>query len=204
LSETITASSAEVNGKRPNLDDEGEDIVDEEVPYKSRHPINPLTYVPWHIKPRAAPGTAKRLLAAVEAPAIARETLDVLQAIAEKHGEEHLTLVLRTIVESDGNRDSLFEPIIGGVSSAIIFNPEHVAKGLAWIEAFDQIPLRRIFDLMRELEYFRKSEARLVYSTILQNKLRRIFEGDRPPPLPAKRKYRKRPPRSPQCLFPGA
>jgi hypothetical protein len=145
------------------------------------------------------------LLVAVEAPAIALETLDALQTIAEKHGEEHLTLVLRTILESEGNRDALFEPIISGVSSAIIFNPEHVEKGLAWIEAFDQVPLRRIFDLMRELEYFRKSEARLVYSTILQNKLRRIFNEANAPPQPKHKPNvnTRRKMRSPQCIFPS-
>jgi hypothetical protein len=187
-------------------EDEGEETVIEEAPYKSRHPIDSLTYVPWYIKPRAAPGTAKRLLVAVEAPAIARETLDVLQRVAERHGEEHLTLVLRTILESEGNRDALFEPIISGVSSAIIFNPEHVAKGLAWLETFDQIPLRRIFDLMRELEYFKLSEARLVYSTILQNKLRRIFnETKAPPPPKHKPNIRTRSKmRSPQMIYPNA
>jgi hypothetical protein len=190
--------------RRPQHDDEGEEPVIEESPYKSRNPIDLKTYVPWYIKPRAPAGTAKRLLAAVDAPAVARETLAALQEIAEKHGEEHLMLVLRTILESEGNRDALFEPIIGAVSSVIIFHPDQVAKGLAWIEAFDQIQLRRIFDMMRELEYFKKSEARLVLSTILQNKLRRIFERDNTPPQPAKRKYRKRPSTSLQYLFPGA
>ena len=185
----------------PDQEDEG-DSSPIKASFKSQHPIDPMTYVPWYIQPRAPVGTAKRLLVAVEAPAVARETLDALQTIAEKHGEEHLTLTLRTILESEGNRDALFEPIISAVSSAIVRNPEHVAKGLAWIEAFDQIPLRRTFEMMRELDYFRVSEARLALSVILRNKLGRIFGND-VPPQPAKRKYRKRPQRSPQVIFPG-
>jgi hypothetical protein len=165
--------------RKADLDEEG-DALPIKAPFKTRHPIDWMTYKPWHIQPRAPAGTAKRLLVAVEAPAVAQETLDALQVVAEKHGEEHLTLVLRTILESEGNRDALFEPIISAVSTAIICSPEHVAKGLAWIEAFDQVPLKRIFDMMRELEYFRVSEARSALSEILRNKLRRIFSPPQP------------------------
>ena len=53
------------------------DQEDEAIPLRSRHrsenqhPIDPMTYVPWYIQPRAPVGTAKRLLVAVETPACA-------------------------------------------------------------------------------------------------------------------------------------
>jgi hypothetical protein len=40
-------------------------------------------------------------------------------------------------------RAALVEPIIGAVSSVMIFNPEWANRGLAWIEAFDNVPLMR-------------------------------------------------------------
>ena len=70
-------------------------------------------------------------------------------------------MVLRCILESTGNENALMELIVRAVAGAISEFEDH---GLALIEAFDSIPLLRIVDMMRELEYFRQSDAVLALS----------------------------------------
>jgi hypothetical protein len=66
-----------------------------------------------------------------------------------------------TIIESEGNRNALIEPVIRAVSSCIIFHRDWVAKGLAWIAAFDAIPLLHIVDTMKGLDLLEETMWRI-------------------------------------------
>jgi predicted DNA-binding protein len=45
-------------------------------------------------------------------PSVTDEVLARLQKLAERHGEQHATLLVRTIIESEGNEQALVEPVI--------------------------------------------------------------------------------------------
>jgi len=64
-------------------------------------------------------------------------------------GRGHITLLVRTILESENNGDALIEPIVSAVS--ICMRPEWTGLGLKWIETFDQIPLTAILETVRDL-----------------------------------------------------
>lgn len=71
---------------------------------------------------------------------------EVLDYILEKRGEGHVILLLRTLMESEGNRMALVEPIIRAVSNVMLARPDWPNKGLAWLEAFDAIDLCDLWD----------------------------------------------------------
>lgn len=64
-----------------------------------------------------------------------------LHALYRSHGEGHLILLLRTLMESDGNSDHINEFTLMGISDVMLAHPEWPAKGLQWLEAFDRIDL---------------------------------------------------------------
>lgn len=64
-----------------------------------------------------------------------------LRRLLDEHGRGHLIMTLRTIVESNGNDQALTEPVIHGVSDLILHHRSWSERGLAWIEAFDNIDL---------------------------------------------------------------
>lgn len=74
----------------------------------------------------------------------------VLDRILERHGEEHVTMLLRTIMESENNRMALVEPIIWAVSDVMLANPKWPARGLEWLEAFDAIDLCDVWARSKE------------------------------------------------------
>jgi hypothetical protein len=90
---------------------------------------------------KAVAETLDRLLVALEAPPVDDAARARLARSLDRHGEEHLVLLVRTIIESEGNAAALVEPVIGAVSSVMVFHPEWANRGLAWIEAFDSVPL---------------------------------------------------------------
>ena len=69
----------------------------------------------------------------------------------------HVVMTLRCITESEGNEGALSEMNLRAVSGTI---GPFEDRGIALIEAFDQIPLLSVFEQMRALEYFYVSEAR--------------------------------------------
>ena len=71
----------------------------------------------------------------------ARRTLTKLAA---KLGEGHLLFVLRTIVESENNATALWSETILAVSDVVRLRPDLSDRGLAFIEAFDRIPLDQV------------------------------------------------------------
>jgi hypothetical protein len=89
-------------------------------------------------------------------PSVTDEVLARLQKLAERHGEQHATLLVRTIIESEGNEQALVEPVISAVSSVMVWHPDWTNRGLAWIEAFDSLPLLQIVETMRGLNLFKE------------------------------------------------
>jgi hypothetical protein len=139
---------------------------------------------------------AKRLLIALDAPPVAPEAQERPQKVIRYHGEAHATLLIRTITESEGNELALIEPVIGAVSQVMTWKPQWADKGLAWIEAFDHLPLLQIVDAMRSLTLFKESSLGGYLANVLHNKLLSVFELPPSPPK-AKRPYRRRRPGEP-------
>lgn len=133
--------------------------------------IESLGLVEWG----AALEAAKRLLVVMEAPAIAPEALERLQKIIRYHGEQHATLVIRTIIESEGNELALIEPVISAVSWVMTRRREWPEKGVAWIAAFDGIPLLQLVDTMRGLEIFREQSLGTYLAVAIESRLLKIF-----------------------------
>jgi hypothetical protein len=108
-----------------------------------------ITPPAWESAPVAK--QVQDILDAVDAPSVDKETRSTLQRYLwrrQKHGDMfrdgwgsdgrgYVTVLLRTILESDGNRDALIEPVVVAVSSCM--RPEWTNRGLAWIEAFDRL-----------------------------------------------------------------
>ena len=67
-----------------------------------------------------------------------------LRRIGRKHGEGHLYLTLRLIVETEGNAAELYHETISGVSSLLATHPELAEWGLALFECFDRISLAEV------------------------------------------------------------
>ena len=130
------------------------------------------------------------ILDAIEAPPIddeVRRTLRRLMYRADKYfagdGREQVILLIRTILESEGNEGALIEPIVSAVS--LCMRPEWTNLGLKWIEAFDQIPLTAILQTMRGLDLFSEQSIGHYLSLVVRNKLVKILgPAVRPEPKP--------------------
>lgn len=104
-------------------------------------------------------------------------------------GREKIILLIRTILESEGNEDALIEPIVHAVSFCM--KKEWTDLGLAWIEAFDKIKLTEVLRTMRSLDLFAEKNLSYYLGISLRNKLWPILEPlvRKPaPPVRAKRK----------------
>ncbi|MER8615988.1 hypothetical protein NKG99_03905 [Mesorhizobium sp. M1409] len=66
-----------------------------------------------------------------------------LKKIGQRHGEAHLALTLRLIVETCGNAAELYSETIQAVST-LVANPSIEARGGALFEQFDRISLAEI------------------------------------------------------------
>jgi hypothetical protein len=142
------------------------------------------------------------LLARMEAPPIDEAARQRLQRLIYWHGPEHVTLLIRTITESEANEGALVEPVISAMSSVMSSHRDWTDKGLAWIEAFDSIPLLAIVETMRGLDLFKESSLSHYLSTILSNKLQKSLEPPVPSPKP-KRAYKKRTPKAAERKMEG-
>jgi hypothetical protein len=100
------------------------------------------------------------------------------------HGEGHVFITLRTIVESSGNERALTAAGVQGVSDLILAHPSWSDQGLAWIEAFDNIDL---IDLATKAKANRKAvPKRQAMAAMLYERLAPIFD---PSPKPRKFKH---------------
>lgn len=87
-------------------------------------------------------------------------------------GRGHVTLLLRTILESEGNQDALVEPIVSAVST--VMEPKWTEQGLRWIEAWDAIPLTSILQTLRDL--LGEQDIWQFYCRALRRKIARTLE----------------------------
>lgn len=138
---------------------------------ETRDVFKSLGLVEWG----AALNAAKRLLVALDAPQVTPEALERLQKVIRYHGEERATLVIRTIIESEGNELALIEPVISAVSQVMSRRPDWPERGLAWIAAFDAIPLLQIVETMRGLEIFREESIGVHLAASLESKLAKLL-----------------------------
>src|SRR6478752_38501 len=88
--------------------------------------------------------------------------------------EEQIVLTCRAILESKGNEGALVEPIASAVSSCL--RPKWTSRGVAWIEAFDQIPLAATLQTLVDL--FGKEASAQHLRDVLRGKLWQIFGPD--------------------------
>ena len=158
----------------------------------------------WDCKPIAK--QVQAVLDAVEAPPIDKETRLTLQRYLYRRdkyghmfrdnddfgtdGRGYITLLLRTILESEGNQDALIEPIVSAVASSM--RPIWVRRGLEWIAAFDRIPLVDILNRLRELDLFPENELQHHYAVGIERRLWRIFGPDVVPAPPKPKRTVKR------------
>ncbi|HWL06741.1 MAG TPA: hypothetical protein VNQ99_17695 [Xanthobacteraceae bacterium] len=100
-----------------------------------------------------------------------------MERIMNEHGEGHLIMVLRTIMESANNKTELVAPTIWAISDLILAHPEWPDTGLAWLEAFDGISLPQI----RQKAKGNRSAAqpRAAICTLINDKLLPIFGDNR-------------------------
>ncbi|WP_298876818.1 hypothetical protein [uncultured Bradyrhizobium sp.] len=128
----------------------------------------------------------------------ARKTLQKMLYRRDRYdggtGAQHVTLLIRTILESDGNENALIEPIVSAVSMSM--RPEWTDRGLAFIEAFDRLPLVQILETMRGLDVFSEKNLSTYLGMVLTNKLAKVFA---PPPAPPKAR-RASPPKGKRAL----
>lgn len=139
----------------------------------------------------------QEILAAVDAPPVDSTARSALQRIYRRKelfggdGRGHVTLVIRTIIESTGNLDALVEPIVSAVEMSM--RPQWTERGLAWIEAFDSIPLMAILTTMRSLDLFSEQSLPAYFSNVLHNKLCKILGPAEPAAKPLPKRERKPP-----------
>jgi hypothetical protein len=124
---------------------------------------------------------------AVAAPEIDRPTRLTLQRYhwrRQRHGDlfrdnwgndgdGSVTLLVRTIIVSAGNENALIEPVVTAV--ALCMRQEWTSKGLAWIEAFDGVPLLDLLNQLRELDLFDQERARRVYRRRIRQRIAKVL-----------------------------
>jgi len=88
-------------------------------------------------------------------------------------------LLIRTIIESEGNEQALVEPVVSAVSFVMVRHRDWTNKGLAWIEAFDSLPLLQIAETMRGLNLFKEESLAHYLSMVLSNKLLKTIQSRR-------------------------
>lgn len=98
---------------------------------------------------------------------------EVLDHLLERRGEGHVVMLLRTLMESAGNRMALVEPVIRAVSNVMLARPDWPNKGLEWLEAFDRIDLCDIWE--RSKMDKGAPRPRLGVEARLSDQLRTIF-----------------------------
>lgn len=131
------------------------------------------------------------LLHDLDAPQIDDAARAKLERLIVRRGRAQVTLLIRTIIESEGNENALTAMAIDAVAYVMQQRPDWPERGLEWIEAFDRVSLLGTLDAMRSLKCFTVKEAPDFYRRSIQNQLRDILDPA-PPPAPPKRAQKRR------------
>lgn len=99
-----------------------------------------------------------------------------LERLLEKHGAGHLTIVLKSIVETTNNGRQLVAPVIYAVSDIVLAYPEWTAT-TAWLDALDQADLAEMWSKAKANR--RAAKPRSAISTMLFDHLRATLQPDR-------------------------
>ncbi|QAU39595.1 hypothetical protein XH86_19465 [Bradyrhizobium guangdongense] len=124
----------------------------------------------------------QEVLDALEAPPIDPEArialqryyvrCEMLRKVDKRYSEDgrsRITLLVRTIIESEGNENALVEPVLVAVNS--VLRPGWTGKGLAFIEAFDGFPFVTTLETMRGLNLFKEENLGQYLGMVLHNRL---------------------------------
>ena len=121
---------------------------------------------------------------------------NILERLLRKQGPEHLTLVLRSIVET-GHELDLTEPVILGMSDVIAAHPDWT-NSTRFLDALDSADLTSMRAVAKANK--RACASREAIATMLFQHLKPIMDPPKPklapkPPPGPKRPYRKRHPK---------
>lgn len=94
--------------------------------------------------------------------------VQTMERILAEHGEGHLTIVLRSIVETGNNKRELVAPVIWAISDIIRAHPQWTST-TAWLDALDQCNLAEIRSVAKANR--RAAPPRAAISTILFEKV---------------------------------
>jgi hypothetical protein len=89
-----------------------------------------------------------------------------LRAILAEHGEQHFTLTVRTVTETNGNARAMVAPVLLAISDVLLAYPKW-ASTTAWLEAFDAINLQSLLRLARPLCNVSKQKPRAAIGGML-------------------------------------
>jgi hypothetical protein len=95
-----------------------------------------------------------------------------MERILAEHGPGHLTLVLRSIVETTNNRRELVAPVILAISDLILSHPEW-PQTTQWLDALDGIDIAEIRQIAKANRV--AAPIRPAISTMIYLHLREIF-----------------------------
>ena len=114
----------------------------------------------------------------------------VVARLIRSRGVEHVTIALRTIVESEGNEGELVSDTIGAVSDVIRAHPRWVGLGLQWLETFDAIDLAAI---RRTAKVANVQPLRVGIATLIAVELEKILGPSKLPKQPRQVKPKREP-----------
>lgn len=98
-----------------------------------------------------------------------------MEKILRLHGPGHLTIVLKSIIETRSNGRQLVAPVILAVSDIIKAHPSW-AQTTEWLDALDEANLAEMWEIARANR--KAAKPRAAIATMLFNRLREILKID--------------------------
>lgn len=95
-----------------------------------------------------------------------------------RHGEDHLTIVLRLIVETKGNATELWAATITALSELLLAMPWLVERGLDLFEAFDLIDLSVLRRRAKAIRRANRQEVWAIMFNLLCDHFHSEAQGD--------------------------
>lgn len=95
-----------------------------------------------------------------------------------RHGEDHLTIVLRLIVETKGNATELWAATITAISELLLAMPWLVERGLDLFDAFDLIDLSALRRRAKAIRRANRQEVWAIMFNLLCDHFHSEAQGD--------------------------